>query len=136
MSIIQFSTLVAFTFFFSTNEEKKNNDIELNHSLILYLSDTIPQGKMKYELYFSEWNGRMNNLKVDIIIQGNKITVFNNTEKPLPGGKILVKGILMKHKSGKWIIGKNNNDKNAEEIGGCTNGPIIIDFKTKIIEWC
>jgi len=98
--------------------------------------DSIPQGKMTYELYFAEFDGRMENLSVDIIITENKIIVYNNEEKPLTGGKIILEGILLKHKSGKWIIGETETDRNAEEIGGCSGGPTPIDFETKIIEWC
>jgi hypothetical protein len=99
-------------------------------------TDSIPQGKMKYELYFSEFGGRMGNLPVEIVITGNKIIVYNNEENPLTGGRIIMQGVIMKHKSGRWIIGKTANDQNVEEIGGCTGGPTPIDFQTKIIEWC
>ncbi|WP_162296726.1 hypothetical protein [Confluentibacter citreus] len=99
-------------------------------------TDTIPQGKMTYELYFAEFDGRMENLTVEIAITGNKIIVYNNEKKPLTGGKIIIEGILIKHKSGKWIIGETETDRNAEDIGGCSGGPTPIDFQTKIIEWC
>lgn len=98
--------------------------------------DSIPQGKMTYELYFAEFDGRLENLTVEILISGNKITVYNNVQNPLTGGKIIIEGVLLKHKSGKWIIGEAKTDQNAEEIGGCSGGPTPIDFKTKIIEWC
>ena len=54
----------------------------------------------------------------------------------MTGGKIIIEGILLKHKSGKWIIGETETDRNAEEIGGCSGGPTPINFETKIIEWC
>lgn len=101
-----------------------------------FLLDNIPQGRMTYELYFAEFDGRMKNLSVNILISGNKITVFNNTQNPLTGGEIIIKGILLKHKSGKWIIGETESDQNVEEIGGCSGGLTPIDFTTKIIEWC
>ncbi len=78
----------------------------------------------------------MENQPAEIIIAENKIIVYNNEEKPLTGGKIILEGILLKHKSGKWIIGETETDRNAEEIGGCSGGPTPVDFKTKIIEWC
>ena len=112
------------------NLEKQNIKPEL------ILTDTIPQGKMMYELYFAEFNGKMENLPVEIVITGNKIIVYNNEKNPLTGGKIIIEGILLKHKSGKWIIGETETDRNAEEIGGCSGGPTPIDFITKIIEWC
>lgn len=110
--------------------EKQNQKIKLK-------TDSIPQGKMMYGLYFAEFEGRMENLTVEIVITGNKIIVYNNEKKPLTGGKIIIiEGILMKHRSGKWIIGETKTDQNVEEIGGCSGGPTPIDFETKIIEWC
>ncbi len=103
---------------------------------IVIESDTIPQGKIEFELYFSEWGGRMGNAPCELIIEGKNITVQQTSETNLTGGKVIAKGVLMKHKSGRWIIGKDPADINAEEIGGCTGGPIPIDFDEKVIEWC
>lgn len=110
--------------------EKQNPKTEL------ITKDSIPQGKMSYGLYFAEFDGRIKNLPVEIIITGNKIIVYNNEKNPLTGGKIIIEGILLKHKSGKWIIGEMEADRNVEEVGGCSGGPTPINFKSKIIEWC
>ena len=53
------------------------------------------------------------------------------------GAYVSGKGILMQHKSTKkWIIGVKPEDVNAQEIGGCTDGPTVIDFKNKIYSKC
>lgn len=96
----------------------------------------IPQGKMEYELYYSEWEGRMPNTSIDVIIKGNHITVLKNEKTNLTGDQLIIKGTLIKHVSGVWIISEQPSDKDAEEIGGCTGGPIPINFKTKVVEWC
>jgi len=44
-------------------------------------------------------------------------------------GDIINHGIILKHKSGKWIIGKSKKDMIAKEIG--FEGPAIIDFKKR-----
>jgi hypothetical protein len=103
---------------------------------IVVETDTIPQGKMKFELYFAEWGGRMGNAPCEVIIEGKKITVQQTADTNLSGKKIIAQGILMKHQSGKWIIGTEPVDINAEEIGGCSDGPIPIDLNKKVIEWC
>ncbi len=100
------------------------------------LKQEIPQGSFIYELYFAEFGGRMDNAKCRVIIEGKNITVEQIENSNLSGGKTIIQGTLMKHKSGKWIIGQNPEDKEAEEIGGCSDGPTPIDFETKIIEWC
>lgn len=99
-------------------------------------SSEIPQGKMEYELYYSEWDGRMPNTSIDVIIKGNHITVLKNEKTNLTGDQLIIEGTLMKHVSGVWIITDQPSDKDAEEIGGCTGGPIPINFKTKVLEWC
>ena len=107
-----------------------------SREFIIIESDTIPQGKMNFELYFAEWDGRMGNAPCEVIIEGKNIIVRQTCETNLTGGKIIAKGILFRHKSGRWIIGEDPADANAKEIGGCTGGPIPIDFNEKVIEWC
>ena len=51
-------------------------------------------------------------------------------------GDIWEEGTLRKHQSGVWIISHDESDVHLEEIGGCTGGPIIIDFEKRTIELC
>ncbi len=124
--LIYCTLLILFSF-------NSNAKTELNQKKT---SDSLIQGKFEFELYFAEWGGRMKNGSCDVIIEGNKITVLQNEKTVLTGGKILAEGFLLKHESGRWIIANNDSDKNAEEIGGCSGGPIPIDLEKKIIEWC
>lgn len=95
----------------------------------------IPQGTFIYELYFAEFSGRMANSECKVIIKENNITVEQTENTNLTGGKAIFKGLILMHKSGKWILADDENDVNADEIGGCTEIPII-DFDKKVIEWC
>lgn len=95
----------------------------------------IPQGTFIYELYFAEFGGRMANSECKVTIIGNKITVEQTENTNLTGGKEIFNGLVLKHKSGKWILADNENDVKADEIGGCTEIPII-EFDRKLIEWC
>jgi len=124
-------TTHGYDFSYSEQVSYKKQNVRIGFGM-----DSIPQGQLLYELSFSEWDSRIDNLPVEIQITDNKITVYNSKKNPLTGGEIIIQGILLKHKSGKWIIGKSENDQNAEEIGGCSGGPVPIDFETKIIEWC
>lgn len=97
----------------------------------------IPQGTFEYELYFSEHGGRMKNRLCIVKILGTSITVLQKEgETNLTGGSIIAKGTLLKHISGNWIIAKTEADAKVEEYGGCTGGPIPIDFSKRLIEWC
>ena len=103
-----------------------------------FIEAQIPKsGTYIYKISFAESNGKLTGAKCKVIIDNNKIKIINIGEK-LSGkkGEVITEGIIMKHKSGKWIIGKDKKDKNAKEIGGCTNGPIEIDFKNMIIWLC
>ena len=119
--------------YISTDEIISSN--KQNPKEIIYKKDTIPQGEFKFEIYFAEHNGRMTNRTCNIKIKGNRIMVTQDETTNLTGGKIIIQGIVLRHKSGKWIIGEKIEDANAQEIGGCTELPII-DFEKKLFEWC
>lgn len=117
--------LIFLLLIFSCNEE-------ITYSPVTSYPE-IPQGKMIFDL--SQYSGQINT-QVEVVIEGNNITVYNSKTNPLTGGKVIVEGILLKHISGQWIIGNDESDKTREEIGGCTGGPTPIDFESKVIEWC
>tara|TARA_R110002072_G_scaffold274791_2_gene435734 strand:- start:471 stop:1409 length:939 start_codon:yes stop_codon:yes gene_type:complete len=97
--------------------------------------ETIPQGTFKYELYFAEFGGRMNNATCDVEINGNNIKVLQDGTTNFMGGDVIFEGLVIKHKSGVWILAHYKSDKDAEEVGGCTEIPVIY-FENKLIEWC
>ncbi len=99
------------------------------------MQNGIPQGNFVYELYFAEFNGRMKNAECKVEISGNKIIIEQNENTNLTGGNEIFNGLILKHKSGKWILAVDEEDANADEIGGCTEIPII-EFDKKLIEWC
>jgi len=96
-------------------------------------------GSYTYSIAYAEWGGKTLGSTCTVIIKGDSITVMHNDKKNVTGNKgdIFAKGIIMKHiKTGKWIIGHNAKDKNAKEVGGCSDGPSVIDFKHKIFWGC
>ncbi|NLR95177.1 hypothetical protein HGP29_28545 [Flammeovirga sp. SR4] len=103
------------------------------------LNEIPPNGNYLFDVAFSEWNGKSLGEKVTVIIKNGSVKVIytvgegNLTAKI---GEVLDQGIIFKHKSGVWIIGKDESDKSIEEIGGCTGGPTIIDFKNKKYWMC
>ena len=106
--------------------------------LLLICAVTFAQkpkdGTYTYAVAFAEWNGKSLGATCTVIIKGDSIKVVHNGKGNLTGkkGDILDQGIIMKHTiTGKWIIGHSNKDKDAKEIGGCSDGPSVIDFKRK-----
>jgi hypothetical protein len=95
-------------------------------------------GTYTYSIAFAEWGGKSLGATCTVIIKGDSIKVVHNGKGNLTGkkGDILDEGIIMKHKTGKWIIGHTPIDKNAIQIGGCSDGPSVVDFKRKIFWSC
>ena len=91
-------------------------------------------GTYTYTIAFAEWQGKSLGATCTVLIKGDSIKIIHNGKGNLTGkkGDIIEQGIIMKHtKTGKWIIGRNAKDKEAKEIGGCSDGPSVIDFKRK-----
>ena len=118
---------------------KKNIDDELNKALSTSNKNDssnfiLSNGTYRFALAFAEWQGKSMGEKVTVIINRDSIKVIYEGDGHLTltkKGEIMDEGMIMKHKSGEWIIGKDDSDKNIDEIGGCTGGPAIIDFKNK-----
>ncbi len=103
-------------------------------------TDEIPSdGKYRYDIAFAEWGGKSMGEKVTVIIKGNSIKIVYEGDGQLTltkKGDVIDKGIILRHKSGVWIIGTHDNDVNAEEVGGCSDGPRVIDFEKMIFWMC
>ena len=100
----------------------------------------IPKsGTYDYSISFAE-SPNSKSIKADckVVIDGNKIKVIYQAGKlsNLKKGDVIDEGIIIKHKSGSWIIGRKENDKELDEVGGCTDGPREIDFEKKIFWMC
>jgi hypothetical protein len=113
--------------------------------LVLILACFISYGQIPndgiytYKIAFAEWNGKSLGASCTVIIKGNNIKIIHNGKGNLSGkkGGIIDKGIIMRHlKTGKYIIGHKLSDMQAMEIGGCSDGPAIIDFKKRICWLC
>ena len=95
-------------------------------------------GTYTYSIIWEEFGGRDLKNTCSVIINKDSVIIVHNGMPNLTGnkGSMLAQGIILKHKSGKWIIGQSKEDSNASEIGGCSDGPIVIDFKRRIVYLC
>ena len=111
-------------------------------SILFFTSLSFAQkpkdGKYTYSIAFAEWQGKSLGATCTVIIKSDSVYVVHNGKGNMTGNKgdLIDAGIIMKHKSGKWIISHSVNDKNADGIGGCSDGPTIIDFKRKKVWSC
>ncbi len=90
-------------------------------------------GKYRYDMAFAEFQNKSMGEKVTVIIKGDSIKIVYEGDGKLSAAKgaILDQGIIVKHKSGVWIIAKSIKDAELDEFGGCSGGPLIIDFIKK-----
>ncbi|MEO8711275.1 MAG: hypothetical protein ABI405_04080 [Parafilimonas sp.] len=109
----------------------------------LFFTVTIAQkpkdGIYTYSIAFEEWQGKSLGATCTVIIKGDSIKIMNDGKGNLSGkkGDIIDEGIIMKNtRTCKWIIGHSLKDKDAKDIGGCSEGPSVIDFKNKIFWSC
>jgi hypothetical protein len=95
-------------------------------------------GTYTYKIAFEEWQGKSLNTTCTVIVKGDSIKIVYDGTGNLTAkkGDIIDEGIMMVHKTGKWIVAHSVNDKEAKEIGGCSNGPLVIDFKKKLVWIC
>ena len=95
-------------------------------------------GTYIYQVAFAEWQGKSMGATVLVKIKGDSVYIIHNGGN-LSGhkGEVIDSGIIMKHrKTGQWIIGSDPRDKDAPEVGGCSDGPSVIDFIHKKFWLC
>lgn len=108
---------------------------------IIYTGNTYAQrpknGTYIYQVAFAEWQGRSLGNTVLVKIKGDSVYVIHNGKLSGKKGEVIDSGIIMKHRrTGKWIIGHDPRDKEAQEVGGCSGGPSVIDFSHKKFWLC
>jgi hypothetical protein len=127
------------TGFTDNSESVTAKDFDVIETNNIDTTGKIPlDGEYRYDIAFTEWDGKSMGEKVTVVIRGDSIKVIYEGDGTLTAekGEVLDEGTVMKHKSGDWIIARKKEDVNLDEIGGCTGGPAIIDFKNKKYWMC
>ncbi len=110
--------------------------------IFIYISSfgqKLKNGTYKFSIRDAEYVSHPIVAKCKVIIKRDKIKVIyiDSSLTLIKYGDIFDEGILMWHKKTKqWIIGHSKQDKNAKEVGGCSDGPRVIDLKKKEIWNC
>lgn len=98
-----------------------------------------PNGKYTYSVYVAEF-GFVTENAASVIIDNDKIKIISIRDDiqgmSYKKGDIIEEGTIMLHKSGVWIIALHKNDVYSEEVGGCSDGPTVIDFNKKQVIVC
>jgi len=90
----------------------------------------IPNGSYTFQHKYAE-HPNLESISFDVTINGSKITVTNSNESNAWVKGKVEEGRLFLHSSNKWIIIHNQADENATEVGGCTDGPTVVDLDKK-----
>ena len=96
-------------------------------------------GTYTYRMAYDEWRGAPLGSTCLVEINGDKVRILHDGEgnSSKKKGDVLDEGILMKHEpTGHWIIGHSPEDAQATELGGCSDGPTIIDVVNRIYLSC
>lgn len=88
-----------------------------------------------WTLSFAEFQDRSLDKTCRVKIKGQKVIVLTNDED-LDEQNVITSGILVEHKSGRTIIANDESDANLDEVGGCTDGPLVIDLENRVVWTC
>lgn len=129
------------------NKAENERDSEINTGTPKEREDSLKSSSIEmkdqksetYKIASAESQGQSLGATCEVLIKGDSVYVFDDGSISGEKGKgaLIDKGIIRKHiLTGNTIITHDSKDVHAEEIGGCTDGPIIIDLKKKIVWLC
>ena len=96
----------------------------------------IETGQYKFHHHFAE-QPSIPSITVDVRIDGRHIVVTNNDKTDVFPQGVLAEGTLMWHgASEQWIIGNSPGDAELADVGGCSNGPEVVDLKNQVFWTC
>ena len=98
----------------------------------------LPSGDYVFVHRFAEAEqSNIPSIKLDVQIQGRHIVLINNDKTDVFPAGVIEEGTLMWHASShQWIIGTEPADADTPEVGGCSDGPAVVDLERKIYWTC
>ena len=99
-------------------------------------SPTLPSGDYTFEHRFAE-HPTIPSVALVARIDAGHITLVNEDASGVFDVGVVAEGTLMWHaRSGRWIIAQQPSDREAIEVGGCSDGPEVIDLQQRIYWTC
>jgi len=100
------------------------------------LPPPLPPGQYTFQHKFAE-QPELPSIPLRAQISGFHIVLINQASSPVFPRGVIAEGTLMWHAaSGQWIIGHSNSDRHAQSVGGCSDGPEVVDLVQKIYWTC
>jgi hypothetical protein len=96
----------------------------------------LASGRYVFQHRFAE-HPTIPSIPLDVTISGTRVVVVNpKASDPFPSG-VIAEGQLMWHAASKqWILGRETADSAALDVGGCSDGPEVVDLVNKIYWTC
>jgi len=111
-------------------------DTEKTHIQSVVIKKQIEDGSYIFSHRFAE-HPNMQSINLNAVIEEGTITLTNDTDSEIFPKGIIEKGLLFWHvKSSQWIIVVDKEDKDALDVGGCSDGPEVVDLENKIYWTC
>lgn len=96
----------------------------------------IPSGRYVFEHRYAE-HPDMRSIRLEAMIEGDHIVLVNWSDSAVFPKGVLAEGRLMWHAASRqWIVGEQDSDAQAAEVGGCSDGPAVIDLEKRIYWTC
>ncbi len=98
----------------------------------------LKDGTYTFEHKFAEAQQQsIKSIQLIVTIKAHHIVIINHDRYDVFPKGIIEEGELMWHaKSGQWIIANTPSDAQAEDVGGCSDGPTVIDLEHRIYWTC
>jgi hypothetical protein len=107
-------------------------------SVTVVAQPTLPirSGVHQFKHKFAE-HPNMQSIPLIAKIKGHHIVLINKVASKVWPKGVIAEGELMWHaKSKQWIITLEPSDIDASDVGGCSDGPEVVDLKNKIYWTC
>ena len=96
----------------------------------------LATGRYEFQLRYSEHPSIIGIKLLAEIIDDHIVLTNADSDEVFPFG-VIAEGTLMWHaKSQKWIIADSKADLDAEHVGGCSDGPDVVDLEKRVYWTC
>lgn len=98
----------------------------------------LASGEYSFEMRDEEFPN-LPGTPIRVLVNGTHIKIVSESpgSTTFPAGTVVDEGfIIWNLQKGQWIVGDKESDATAVEVGGCSEGPAIIDLDNRVYWWC
>jgi hypothetical protein len=95
-----------------------------------HASTPLADGDHRFTHRFAE-HPSVASIPLLVRVAGDQVQVIVEVESDVFPRGVLDEGTLYLHSSNQWIVAGDEAQKNAEDVGGCSDGPAVIDLEKR-----